>query len=201
MNHFLAITRISRLLAGALCLLFGSTWSCVAPTTTGPGAPGPRQVSSLPDFSLTTLTGESVRSQDYQQKVLVVNFWATWCQPCVYEIPHLNDLYTDFQSKGVEILGISMDSADPRTRPAIYPAAPHEIPGGGGRRLGRRRFRRGPGHSNHVHRGPAGRDRQKVRRLPACLYERYPKDHRGAPGVTAATPALKPAVLTGSLPV
>ena len=113
MNHFLAITRISRLLAGALCLLFGSSWSCVAPTTTGPGAPGPRQVSSLPDFSLTTLTGESVRSQDYQQKVLVVNFWATWCQPCVYEIPHLNDLYTDFQSKGVEILGISMDSADP----------------------------------------------------------------------------------------
>ena len=115
MNHILAIPRASRLLAGALCLLCGSSGSCVSPTTTEPGAQGPRQVSSLPDFSLTTLTGESVRSQDYEHKVLVVNFWATWCQPCVYEIPHLNDLYTEFQSKGVEILGISMDSADPES--------------------------------------------------------------------------------------
>ena len=113
MKPFPTIAGRSYRLAVALCLLHGFSWSCVAPTTTGPGDSGARQVSSLPDFSLTTLTGETVRSQDYDQKVLVVNFWATWCTPCVYEIPHLNDLYRDFRSKGVEVLGISMDSADP----------------------------------------------------------------------------------------
>lgn len=101
------------MLAVALCLLYGFSWSCVAPTTNGPKALEPRQVMSLPNFSLTTLTGETVSSQDYDQKVLVVNFWATWCTPCVYEIPHLNDLYREFRSKGVEILAISMDSVDP----------------------------------------------------------------------------------------
>ena len=113
MNPFMTRTRRSRFLASALCLLQGFSWSCAFPTANGPGAPGSRQVSSLPDFSLTTLTGETLSSQDYDQKILVVNFWATWCTPCVYEIPHLNDLYRDFSSKGVEILGISMDSGDP----------------------------------------------------------------------------------------
>ena len=112
MNRFPTIVRRSRWLAAALCLVHGFSWSCIAPTT-GPGALGARQVSSLPDFSLTTLTGETVSSQDYEQKILVVNFWATWCTPCVYEIPHLNDLYREFRSKGVEILGISLDTADP----------------------------------------------------------------------------------------
>ena len=113
MNPFPTLVRRSRLLAVALCLLHGFSGACIAPAPTGPGAFGARQVSSLPDFSLTTLTGETVRSQDYDRKVLVVNFWATWCTPCVYEIPHLNDLYRDFGSRGVAILGISMDSADP----------------------------------------------------------------------------------------
>ena len=113
MNLFPTSAGRSRFLAVAFCLLQGFSWSCVFPTTTGPGAQGSRQVSSLPDFSLTTLAGETISSQDYDQKILVVNFWATWCTPCVYEIPHLNDLYRDFRSKGVEILGISMDSGDP----------------------------------------------------------------------------------------
>lgn len=112
MNPFPTIAGRSRWLAVALCLLHGFSWSCVSPTTTGPETSGARQVSILPDFSLTTLTGETVSSQDYDRKILVVNFWATWCTPCVYEIPHLNDLYRDFRSKGVEVLGISLDSAD-----------------------------------------------------------------------------------------
>jgi peroxiredoxin len=113
MKRLFTTAKLGRFLLGAVCLLSGSFGSCYMPTNTGPGGTGPREVSRLPDFSLTTLSGERANSQDYDQKVLVVNFWATWCAPCVVEIPHLNDLYSDFQSRGVEILGISMDTVDP----------------------------------------------------------------------------------------
>ncbi len=128
MKRLHTIAKLSRLLLWVVCLLSGSLGSCYMPSNTGPIGPGgtppfnpnapltgkgPREISRLPDFSLTTLNGEVVSSQDYDQKVLLVNFWATWCLPCVEEVPQLNDLYSDFQSRGVEILGISMDSGDP----------------------------------------------------------------------------------------
>ena len=125
MRHLYPMAAFHRVFFWAVCLLCGSHWTCYMPSNveTGrtppfnPNAPaiGGRAsstVSSLPDFSLKTLNGETVNSQDYDQKVLVVNFWATWCPPCVQEIPHLNDLYSDFRSRGVEILGISMDTGD-----------------------------------------------------------------------------------------
>jgi thiol-disulfide isomerase/thioredoxin len=48
--------------------------------------------------------------KDLENKVIVVDFWATWCGPCREEIPHLNKLYSELKGKGFEIVGISMDT-------------------------------------------------------------------------------------------
>ena len=62
-----------------------------------------------PDFSLTTLSGETFRLSDYRGKVVFINIWATWCGPCVSEMPdiqRLKDTYSD-----LVVLGVSVDDA------------------------------------------------------------------------------------------
>ena len=69
--------------------------------------PRPRQPSSLPQAS--KLEGGSIDTAALSGKVVVVNFWATWCVPCIQEIPSFNKLHKDFAAQGVAVLGISMD--------------------------------------------------------------------------------------------
>jgi peroxiredoxin len=63
-----------------------------------------------PDFSLTDLNGKTVKLADYKGKVLFINFWATWCPPCRAEIPDFVEVYGQMKAKGLEILGISLDT-------------------------------------------------------------------------------------------
>ena len=58
------------------------------------------------------LTGEQVTSEDLKGKVVVVDFWATWCGPCIAEIPHMKELYAQYKDKGVEFVGISLDQPE-----------------------------------------------------------------------------------------
>jgi cytochrome c biogenesis protein CcmG, thiol:disulfide interchange protein DsbE len=64
---------------------------------------------TAPDFSITTDSGKVVSARDFGGKVLLLNFWATWCPPCVEEIPSLNNLATQLGPKGLVILGVSVD--------------------------------------------------------------------------------------------
>ena len=64
---------------------------------------------TAPQFSFSSLEGKTVAMKDLANKVVVVDFWATWCPPCREEIPHLNRLYAELKGKGFEIVGISMD--------------------------------------------------------------------------------------------
>jgi len=62
-----------------------------------------------PEFSLTTSAGETVTPRNFGGKVLVLNFWASWCAPCVEEAPSLNEFAKTFKNSGVVVLGVSVD--------------------------------------------------------------------------------------------
>lgn len=62
-----------------------------------------------PDFELSTLDGDTFRLAEYTGRVVVLNFWATWCAPCRVEIPDLIDMQTEFGEDVVRFVGISVD--------------------------------------------------------------------------------------------
>ena len=70
-------------------------------------------MDKAPAFVLKNLDGKEVASSEYAGKVVLLNFWATWCPPCQAEIPALNSLHNDYKSKGVEVVGISVDEDGP----------------------------------------------------------------------------------------
>ncbi|RCK77616.1 MAG: Thioredoxin [Ignavibacteriae bacterium] len=63
----------------------------------------------MPYFELKDLNGKVVKSSEYQGKVILINFWATWCPPCKREIPDFIDLYKKYQKEDFVILGIALD--------------------------------------------------------------------------------------------
>jgi len=72
---------------------------------------------SIPGFTFPLLSGGTASLSDYRGKVVLVNVWATWCPPCIDEMPDLENLYKQMKSQGLafEILGVSIDAlgADP----------------------------------------------------------------------------------------
>jgi thiol-disulfide isomerase/thioredoxin len=67
----------------------------------------------VPPISLPGLDGKVHKLTDYRGKLLLINFWATWCEPCRREIPLLMSLRTENAKDGLEIVGIAIDSRDP----------------------------------------------------------------------------------------
>lgn len=67
-----------------------------------------------PDFVLPQLDGQELRLSSYRGKVVLLDFWASWCEPCRVETPHLIELQQKYGDQGLEIIGVSMDdSPDP----------------------------------------------------------------------------------------
>jgi peroxiredoxin len=73
---------------------------------------GPKAGSAAPDFTLPDLKGKSIQLSSFKGKAVVVDFWATWCEPCKVEMPWLVDLQKKYGPQGLQILGVAMDDAD-----------------------------------------------------------------------------------------
>jgi len=69
----------------------------------------PTAGDSAPDFTLLTLTGEPFQLRDHRRRVVVLNFWATWCPPCVEETPSLRRFAEQMRGLGVTVVGVSVD--------------------------------------------------------------------------------------------
>ena len=69
-----------------------------------------------PVFSLTDLSGRTFSLSDSRGKVVVLDFWATWCDPCKQEIPYFIEMQSKYAPQGLQILGISMDDDEPPVR-------------------------------------------------------------------------------------
>src|SRR5215471_16755665 len=75
--------------------------------------------NSAPDFTVTDINGKKLSLANYRGKVVLLDFWATWCTPCRAEIPHFIDYQNKYAAQGLQVVGISMDD-DPKPVRAFY---------------------------------------------------------------------------------
>jgi peroxiredoxin len=90
------------LAAGTIGLLAWSRRGSFSPVDAG---------TLAPDYHAVDLAGDTVRLADHRGRVVLVNVWATWCRPCVKEMPAIETVYRKFNTQGFDVLAISIDNA------------------------------------------------------------------------------------------
>jgi thiol-disulfide isomerase/thioredoxin len=75
----------------------------------------PPEPSSAPDFTLKTLDGQEITLSKLKGRVVLLDFWATWCAPCREAIPHLIHLHKTYKENGLEVIGLNVDRGDADT--------------------------------------------------------------------------------------
>jgi thiol-disulfide isomerase/thioredoxin len=80
--------------------------AALAQNTAEPAAIG----AHLPDFAFVDFAGKAHNFREYRGRVVLVDCWATWCKPCLADIPHLKELYTRFHSANFDIIGMDAET-------------------------------------------------------------------------------------------
>lgn len=103
----------SLLMIAIIVALAMPAWSFQSDKAETPAAAPARSNSKpLPPINLQDFDGKAVPSDQFKGNILVLDFWATWCVPCIAEIPTLNRLQEKYGPKGVKVLGVTMASGD-----------------------------------------------------------------------------------------
>jgi len=130
--NLLTLTRL--LLIGTLATLLSSLSACKPAAGTGGESPPPANTSVIatgitlpvigpaPAWALTTLDGKPLGSEQLKGKIMVAVFWATWCGPCVHEIPGYIEMQKKYADRGLVIAGLSVDSQGAETVSKFYKA-------------------------------------------------------------------------------
>lgn len=101
-------------LALILCCL-GLLWVACGKKSEAVKEHASRPATNMPAFQMLNMQGESVAFSEFAGVPLVVDFWATWCKPCLKEIPAFNDFYAKYGNEKVKMIGIAMGSGDAKT--------------------------------------------------------------------------------------
>jgi cytochrome c biogenesis protein CcmG/thiol:disulfide interchange protein DsbE len=100
--------------------LLGAIWTYAtrpaATDTTQGEIPAPQTGFLAPPFSAMDISGREVAFTSFSGEVLIINFWASWCPPCRAEMPVLQEIYQDYNSKGLTVLGINAAFQDSSTK-------------------------------------------------------------------------------------
>lgn len=107
-------TRRRFLFIGILAL--GLIWTFISADNSGGSTagliPAPQKGFLAPDFTLETLEGKSLQLSDLRGRVVLVNFWATWCPPCRAEMPAFEQAFQDYENQGFTIVAVSATAQD-----------------------------------------------------------------------------------------
>lgn len=99
----------------ALAMLLAPVYGFQAkPAEKKPEAAGPKVGTAAPDFAFTDLDGTRRKLSDLKGKVVLLDFWGTWCGPCVGAIPKLLESYEKYHARGFEIIGIDTGDTKPK---------------------------------------------------------------------------------------
>ena len=102
------------LIAAVIVIIFGVSKFIASSKIQELNAEG---IKKAPEFTLLDIDGARTSLSDFKGKVIILDFWATWCPPCKAEIPHFVELYDEYKDKGLEVIGISLDSNPEKALP------------------------------------------------------------------------------------
>jgi len=109
---------IPGLIAALTAAFIASLW----PSFSGASGPAVEVGDQAPAFRLMSQGGRAIQLSDFAGKFVVLNFWATWCPPCIQELPSLNQFHSRFQDRGVVVLGVSVDEDEQAYRQLVQKA-------------------------------------------------------------------------------
>ena len=113
-----AVSLSRSLRRATLALLGAAALALSGAVALPPAAYAAAPAGNAPDFTLKSDSGQNLRLQEQRGRVVLINFWATWCGPCRVEMPHLNRLYDKYRSAGFQLLGVNIDE-DPAKAQAL----------------------------------------------------------------------------------
>jgi cytochrome c biogenesis protein CcmG/thiol:disulfide interchange protein DsbE len=107
-----------------LILAVSAAWIWISAVPTGDSSsgliPAPRQGFQAPDFSLSTLSGETITLSELRGQPILINLWATWCPPCRAEMPDLQAVFDAYQEQGFLVLAINATYQDSPASAATF---------------------------------------------------------------------------------